>query len=118
MTDECIATLIERSDRHAAVLDRHAAERERLLDERAAERERLLDERAAERERLLIERMERSEQHFIDALAENTAEISRLAAGHAGMLASLAEIRESIRANTQAVLSVLDRLDGFEGSTP
>lgn len=71
------------------------------MDRRAEER----DRRAEERDRRFLERMRRSEQHFIDALAENTAEIRRLSEGHEDM-------RAAIRADTQAVLSVLDRLDG------
>lgn len=66
------------------------------------------DRRADARDRRFLERMRRSEQHFIDALAENTAEIRRLSERHEDM-------RESIQANTRAVLSVLDRLDGLEG---
>lgn len=56
----------------------------------------------------LMRRMEASEQHFIEALAENTAEIRRIGEGQE-------ESREQLRANTRAVLSVLDRLDGLEG---
>ncbi len=74
------------------------------MDHRAAERDRL----AAERDRRFLERMRRSEQHFIDALAENTAEIRRLSEGQEDM-------REALRADTRAVLSVLDRLDRLDG---
>ena len=69
-----------------------------------------MDRRAEERDRRFLERMRRSEQHFIDALAENSAEIRRLSEGYE-------EAREAIRADTRAVLSVLDRLDGLEGGT-
>ncbi len=67
-----------------------------------------MDRLAAERDRRFLERMRRSEQHFIDALAENTAEIRRLSEGQEDM-------REALRADTRAVLSVLDRLDRFDG---
>lgn len=63
-----------------------------------------------ERSAALVARMERSEQHFIDALAENSAEIRRLSNGYE-------DGREAIRAGTRAILSVLDRLDGLEGGT-
>ncbi len=93
MDDADLGALIERMDRRAEQHDRRAEERDR---------------RAEERDRRFLERMRRSEQYFIDALAENTAEIRRLSERHEDM-------RESIQANTRAVLSVLDRLDGLEG---
>lgn len=67
-----------------------------------------MDRRADERERRFLERMQRSEQHFIDALAENSAEIRRLSEGYE-------EGREALRADTRAVLSILERLDGLDG---
>lgn len=57
-----------------------------------------------------VERMERSEQHFIEALAENSAEIKRLGEGYE-------DEREEMRANRRALLSILDRLDGLEGGS-
>lgn len=57
-------------------------------------------------------RMERSEWHFIEALAENSAEVARAGKENS---AALSELRDDIRANTRAVLSVLDRRDGPEG---
>lgn len=80
-----------------------------------------MDRRADVRDQRFLDRMSRSEQHFIDALAENTAEIKRLGDGMRESLTkmreSLADLRESIQANTQAVFSVLDRMDRFEGGT-
>lgn len=73
-----------------------------------------MDRRADVRDQRFLDRMSRSEQHFIDALAENTAEIKRLGDG---MRESLADLRESVQANTQAVFSVLDRMDRLDGGT-
>ena len=73
-----------------------------------------MDRRADVRDQRFLDRMSRSEQHFIDALAENTAEIKRLGDG---MRESLTDLRESVQANTQVVFSVLDRMDRLDGDT-
>lgn len=68
-----------------------------------------------------VARMERSEQHFIEALAENSAEIKQLGAEHerhsTSMRLQMQDGRESLQALTRAVLSVLERLDRLEGGT-
>jgi len=68
-----------------------------------------------------VDRMERSEQHFIEALAENSAEIKQFGERMGKRLAELSEGyedgREEMRANTRAILSILDRLDGLEGGS-
>ena len=64
-----------------------------------------------------VARMERSEQHFIEALAENSAEIKEMSEGNRRMWESIDDMRESIQANTRAVLSVLDRMDRLDGGS-
>jgi hypothetical protein len=90
-------------ERQEQAFDRHDKAIERLfrkMDER--------DARSEAREERLMERWERSEKLFVSAIAdishETTSQLQQ-------MSARLDDIGDAIRANTQAVLSVLDRLD-------
>ncbi len=66
--------------------------------------------RGAQRHQQLLERGKTSERVFIDALVDIDASIKQSNERSAEITASIRDMRESIRANTQAVLSVLDRL--------
>lgn len=86
-------------ERHDQALERHDRSIERLfrkMDER--------DARSEAREERLMRRWERSENLFVSAFSEMSGE-------HEQMLARLDDMGDAIRANTQAVLSVLDRLE-------
>lgn len=90
-------------ERQEAAFERHDRSIERLfrkMDER--------DARSEAREERLMARWERSEKLFVSAIAEMSREIT---AELQQMSARLDDMGDAIRANTQAVLSVLDRLD-------
>lgn len=117
MDEARFASLIERMD------DRFA-EHGKQMDARFAQ----LGQQIDERDERFIQRMSRSEQHFIEALADNTAELKQISERQAVISRSFTEsirevgesindMRASIVANTQAVLSVIDRLDDLGGGT-
>jgi len=62
------------------------------------------EERAQERHRQLLERSQRESGHVIAAISEVSADLHRVGQ-------RLDDMKDEIRANTQAVLSVLDRLE-------
>jgi hypothetical protein len=66
------------------------------------------DARAEESHRRLLERQERSERIFVEAIGDIEASHGRRLDEIANRLS---EMGEAIRANTRAVLSVLDRLE-------
>jgi methyl-accepting chemotaxis protein len=81
------------------------------------------------RHRRLIERQERSERIFVDALGDidrsiqsstesiqrNTERLGDMGGALREIRDAVREMREEIRANTRAVLSVLDRLGPAPG---
>lgn len=71
---------------------------------RAAEHHRAL----LERHTALLERQERSERHFITAMSDIEAGMQR-------NTERLDDMADAIRANTRAVLTVLDRLEPQSG---
>lgn len=78
-----------------------------------------MNRRAEERHRELIERGKTSERVFIAAFSEIEVRLERggeraEAAGRE-LIETLRDMRGSIRANTEAVLSVLDRLGPAAG---
>ncbi|MGH2952910.1 MAG: hypothetical protein ACRDK9_02665 [Solirubrobacterales bacterium] len=107
---------------HIDAGDARAGERHRALiaridagDARAEERHRALMERheelkreGAERHRALMERHRRGERIFVEAFGDIDASIQR-------NTYRLDDMGEAIRADTRAVLSVLDRLEPPSG---
>jgi hypothetical protein len=69
------------------------------------------DARLATRHERSERRQERSEQMFIAAMSDIEASIQRNTDRLDDLGAVIADMRESIQANTRAVLSVLDRLE-------
>jgi hypothetical protein len=90
---------VRAEERHRALLERHRA----LL-----ERHERSEGQAEARHRALLERQQRSERLFVSALSEINKSMQR-------NNERLDDMGEAIRANTRAVLSVLDRLEPRSG---
>jgi hypothetical protein len=111
---DSVRSLLDRAtaalERQTVAFDRHEvalADLFRRMDERdalAAERHEVL----MREHRRLLDRFARSEDRVVEALGDLHLEASR-------NTDRLDDMRESIRANTQAVLSVLDRLGPATG---
>ena len=98
-----------------AEVNRRAEERHRWLMSDAEEHHQRLirrweqsDARAEERHRKLLERQERSERVFVSALGDIDASIQR-------NTERLDDMGDAIRANTRAVLTVLNGLEPRSG---
>ncbi|MGH2951091.1 MAG: hypothetical protein ACRDKX_03505 [Solirubrobacterales bacterium] len=106
--------LLERAtvalERQEAAFERQEAafERQERAFNEMMRRWELSDARAEERHRRLLERQERSERIFVGAIGDIEAGTARRLDEIADRLS---EMGEAIRANTRAVLSVLDRLE-------
>jgi cytochrome c556 len=114
----------EAFDRHAEAFDRQAEAFDRQAEafdrqERRLERvfSQMQEDRVAAqaREERMMRRFERSEQVFIEAISDIDANIQRNNERLEEMGAGLREIRDSIRAHTEAIFAVLDRLGPAPG---
>ena len=103
MAEEAHRDLLERA---TVALERQerAFERQEQTLEEMMRRWEISDARAEERHRRLFERQERSERIFVEATSEINVSLQR-------NTERLDDMADAIRANTRAVLSVLDRLE-------
>ena len=97
--DRTVASQGKAFERQAVAFDRQAESFEKMMRRMDEDRA----EARAHHERM-IRRMERSETIFVEAIGDIDQSIQR-------NTDRLEDMRESIRANTQAILSVLDRLE-------
>ena len=100
-------------DRHEDLLDRATAALERIdatFERQAASFDRQSDafDRQAESHERMMHRMERRDDMFMEAISEVGLSLQR-------NTDRLEDMADTIRANTQAVLSVLDRLGPAAG---
>lgn len=103
VADDAHRDLLERA---TVALERQeqAFERQEHAFEEMMRRWEISDARAEERHRRLLERQEASERVFVEAASEINISLQRNSE-------RLDDMADAIRANTRAVLSVLDRLE-------
>jgi CRISPR/Cas system-associated endonuclease/helicase Cas3 len=113
-----IKALIQRFDFHLERIDQHMLRQEeqmrrqeeqmRRQEEHMLRQEERDEERMRQQQEWQEERMRRNER----VIADNSRAMEALTNMLRGMAKHLDDMGDQIRANTQAVLSMLDRLDG------
>jgi hypothetical protein len=95
---------------------REAEERRREAEQRRLEAERAGEERKREAEKAAEERRQESEARIEELREFNHEILLRNEKVYTRLIAEIEEGRRQIQANTKAVLSVLDRLEGRGGT--
>lgn len=108
--DATVARQAESFDRQAESFDRQAESFDRLVSRLEADRV----ESRAHHERMM-RRMDRSEAILVEAIGDIDLSLQRNTDRLEQMGAAIRDIRDTVQANTQAVLSVLDRLGPATG---